>query len=530
MLALYRKYRPKTFDEILGQSVITETLKNQIITGDVAHAYLFLGTRGTGKTSAAKIMSRAVNCENPIAGNPCNKCKSCMGIVEEKILDVIEMDAASNNSVDDIRELKDKAAYPPSFTKKKVYIIDEVHMLSKGAFNALLKILEEPPEHILFILATTEPQKIPATIISRTQRFQFNRIQDKDICTELSKVLSEEGYEYDNKALSLIADHSDGSMRDALSILDQTINSHEDVLTEEIVRSTLGLTENQVFERIIDGAINQDSMLVLEQVDMVYRKGGNIPRFIESLLGHFRDLLLLKSTNVVPKNLSSSEEKAILEQVKFLSFDFLFKGIEILNSALFNLRFTEDSRLLCEVTLLKLIQFPNLPEEVQSASNTEKLNNKSTKPVVNQNINRSIETVEQVNKTHEVKAKETLNKGLEDDIIKNEKSLDMSDRDQLWERFQNVIRSKKPSTYALLKEASLHSFDSSQIVLAFKEGYTFHKRTIENQNNRGIILEAAKEVFGPITDFKTIISEEKDDKVDRLIETFGKDIVEIIED
>ena len=222
--ALYRQYRPKTFDEVLGQEHITRTLRQQVLKGNIGHAYLFSGTRGTGKTSAAKILSRAVNCLNPQDGNPCNECEICKGILDESLMDVIEMDAASNNSVDDVRDLKEKVIYPPSRARFKVYIIDEVHMLSKGAFNALLKTLEEPPKHLIFILATTEPERLPQTILSRCQRFDFKRITNKDIVLNMKNITGGLNVEIEDRVLSLIARNSDGAMRDALSLLDQCIS------------------------------------------------------------------------------------------------------------------------------------------------------------------------------------------------------------------------------------------------------------------------------------------------------------------
>src|SRR5690554_1038160 len=222
--ALYRQYRPKTFDELLGQSHITTTFKNQIKMGNIGHAYLFSGTRGTGKTSAAKIFSRAVNCLNPQGGNPCNECENCQGILDETIMDVIEMDAASHNSVEDIRDLRDKVVYPPSKVAYKVYIIDEVHMLSKSAFNALLKTLEEPPKHLIFLLATTEPERLPQTILSRCQRFDFRRITKQDMVLNMKKIIQDMDIQVDDRVLNLIASNSDGAMRDALSLLDQCIS------------------------------------------------------------------------------------------------------------------------------------------------------------------------------------------------------------------------------------------------------------------------------------------------------------------
>ena len=256
--ALYRQYRPKTFDEVLGQEHITTTLKNQIKSNNIGHAYLFAGTRGTGKTSTAKIFSRAVNCLNPIDGNPCNQCEICKGILNESIMDVIEMDAASNRKIEDIRELKDKVIYPPAKARYKIYIIDEVHMLTTQAFNALLKTLEEPPKHLIFILATTELQKLPQTILSRCQRFDFKRISSMDIVTNMQRIRDKLNIKIDDRVLKLIARNSDGAMRDALSLLDQCISYKTEDLTYEDALNILGIANTDFIFDLVDHIKNKD--------------------------------------------------------------------------------------------------------------------------------------------------------------------------------------------------------------------------------------------------------------------------------
>lgn len=534
MQALYRKYRPKTFDEISGQNTITETLKNQVINKDIAHAYLFLGTRGTGKTSAAKIMSRAVNCEDPIEGNPCNQCSTCLGILDERILDVIEMDAASNNSVDDIRELKDKAAYPPSLTKRKVYIIDEVHMLSKGAFNALLKILEEPPKHVLFILATTEPQKIPATIISRTQRFQFNRLKVEELIEEMARILTKENIDYDKEALLLIANHSDGSMRDALSILDQTLNLIEEKLCSQTVKDVLGLTDHEVLERIVDGILAKEPHLLLDQIETVYRRGKNMSRFLESIMEQYRDMLILKSTSSCPNHISLEEARVMEEQAGQFSYEELFSGIDIINKSIHDLKYAQDAKLICEVTILKLLQRESCVQNVLDGRSIKK-RNEFTKDIPTKKTleasSSDISSEDTIQNSLEEKSKEVvLNNSQADAIISKETNATSLEINEVWDKLLLKIRSLRPSTFALLREARLVSFEGEQLVIGFKEGFDFHKLAVENTVNKNIIIEAAESIKGKVSDFRTVTLAEEDPNIQRLKEIFGEDIVEVIDE
>src|SRR6056297_747914 len=278
--AIYRKFRPMDFDSVLGQEHITETIKKQIIKGTTAHAYLFSGIRGTGKTSTAKIFSRAVNCLNPQKGNPCNKCEICISTLKERNMDVVEMDAASNNSVEDIRDLREKVKFLPTKSKFKVYIVDEVHMLSKGAFNALLKTLEEPPEHLLFILATTEPEKIPATILSRCQRFDFKRLSVDDIIVNMKDICEQLGVEAEEKALRLIANSAEGAMRDALSILDRCLNLQDEIITYESVLDLLGTVNYNLIIDFTESIINKDVSTMMFQLDDILGEGKEIIQFL----------------------------------------------------------------------------------------------------------------------------------------------------------------------------------------------------------------------------------------------------------
>ncbi|WP_294549845.1 DNA polymerase III subunit gamma/tau [uncultured Pseudoflavonifractor sp.] len=292
--ALYRKWRPKTFDDVVGQSHITDTLKRQVATGRLSHAYLFTGTRGTGKTTCAKILARAVNCEHPVDGNPCNQCASCLGIENGSILDVLELDAASNNGVDQVRALRDEAVYTPAAVRKRVYIVDEVHMLSTAAFNALLKILEEPPEHLMFILATTELHKVPATIKSRCQQFAFKRILPGDIARRLNYVAEQEGINLTAEGAALLARLADGGLRDALSLLDQCVNPSGTIGEAEVL-SALGLAGNLETAALMEQIARGETAGALETMARLYGAGKDVGSLLNELSALARDLLIRKT-------------------------------------------------------------------------------------------------------------------------------------------------------------------------------------------------------------------------------------------
>ena len=293
--ALYRKYRPQTFDDVVGQGAVTQTLKTQLLSGHMSHAYLFTGSRGTGKTSCAKILSKAVNCLNPHNGNPCNVCEACRSIDAGTCMDVLEIDAASNNGVDNVRDLRDDAVYAPSQVKKRVYIIDEVHMLSISAFNALLKIIEEPPEHLLFILATTELHKVPATILSRCQRFSFRRITPEDIAARLQYVSYQEGIELDDGAARVLARLADGGMRDGLSLLDQCASATVGELNAQRVYECLGIAGEQTCGQMLSFAADQNTRGALELFNRLYADGKDVAALIDELASLCRDLMILKT-------------------------------------------------------------------------------------------------------------------------------------------------------------------------------------------------------------------------------------------
>jgi DNA polymerase-3 subunit gamma/tau len=353
--ALYRKWRPRSFDEVVGQPHITVTLKNELKSGRIAHAYLFTGSRGTGKTTCAKILAKAVNCLNPIDGNPCNTCVSCVGIDSGAILDVSEIDAASNNGVDNIRDLREEANFTPTSSFYRVYIIDEVHMLSAGAFNALLKTLEEPPKHVVFVLATTEVHKLPATILSRCQRFDFHRIPTEIIAQRLLYVCEKEGLNLTNDAAILIGRISDGGMRDALSLLDQCAAT-EGEITTDIVSRAAGLAGKDYLFDLTDAIAMHNSGAALEIIDKLHSDSCDMERLCEELIAHFRNLMVIKAVKNPDEIIRSTKEdiERFKSQAGNIPFEAVIHTLDRLQISLDRLRRASNRRVEMEMSLICL--------------------------------------------------------------------------------------------------------------------------------------------------------------------------------
>ena len=352
---LYRKWRPKTFEDVTGQPQVTQTLKQELVAGRIAHAYLFTGSRGTGKTTCAKILAKAINCLNPIDGEPCGTCEICRGIDEGSVTDVVEIDAASNNGVDNIRMLREEAGFTPAMAKYRVYIIDEVHMLSIGAFNALLKTLEEPPAHVVFILATTEVHKMPATILSRCQRFEFKRISPDDSAQRLCYIAREEGADLDDEAALLIARLADGALRDALSILDQCIGVSNHVTTE-VVCSTVGIVGREHLYQLVDAAASQNSAKALELIDQLYRGSKDMARLCEEFSVYFRNMMLIKTMKDARAFIPVSEEEfqSLTKQALSLSLTAILHGLDTIQDALEKIYRGANARITFEMTMIQL--------------------------------------------------------------------------------------------------------------------------------------------------------------------------------
>ena len=355
--ALYRKFRPDNFDDVKGQDHIVTTLTNQIKANRIGHAYLFCGTRGTGKTTVAKILAKAVNCEHPVNGSPCNECAMCKAIQAGTAMNVIEIDAASNNGVDNIREIREEVAYRPTEGKYKVYIIDEVHMLSTGAFNALLKTLEEPPSYVIFILATTEAHKIPITILSRCQRYDFHRISIDTIAARLSELLTAEGVEAEEKAVRYVAKKGDGSMRDALSLLDQCISFYlGQVLTYDKVLDVLGAVDTEVFSRLLRKVLSGDVTGSIHVLEDLITGGRELGQFVSDFTWYMRNLLLVKTSENPEEAIDVSSEnlKLLKEESGMTDVETLMRYIRIFSDLSNQIRFASQKRVLVEIALIKL--------------------------------------------------------------------------------------------------------------------------------------------------------------------------------
>lgn len=551
--ALYRKYRSKTFDELVGQDHITSALKHQISSGETSHAYLFSGTRGTGKTSAAKIFARAINCENGVGGNPCNECEICKGILNDRIMDVVEMDAASNNGVDDIRELKEKVIYPPSTSKYKVYIIDEVHMLSKGAFNALLKILEEPPKHLIFILATTEPEKIPQTILSRTQRFNFKRIAPDVIVENLKRITSLEDKNCYEEVYKLIANNCDGAMRDALSLLDQLLSFGKDEIDYKLATEILGIATNDILFELSDNLIEHDISSAFITLEEVYKNGKDISNLINDLIVHFRNLMITKTVKNPLELLYTTEIEKYKKQSEEIEVNKIVEILNVLNETLSSVKYAPDKRVIFEMSLIKINNLKDsygLEDRIKELENIISSGNISISKTntinsgIDVNIQRKIEEssnqydikskVDNVEISKEVliedNKKDDSQKNEEFDIIENGNvSLDLIKSD--WEEILNEIKEQRRlNISALLREAYIKSFSSNTLVIQYDEKFSFHYKAVSTNDNLEFLKEFLSKKYNGKIDVRIEIEDGKDRKkaVSKLESLFGKENIDKI--
>ena len=515
--ALYRKFRPLKFEDMVGQEHITKTIKNQIMAGRVGHAYLLNGGRGTGKTTTAKILARAINCLNPQNGEPCNECEICKAALAGSLTDIVEMDAASNNSVDDIRAIRDEVNFLPTLAKYRVYIIDEVHMLSTGAFNALLKTLEEPPAHVKFILATTEPQKLPATILSRCQRFDFKKISNEDISKRLQYVCDESKIEITKEALNIISVLAEGAMRDALSILERCLQEGNEKIDENLVKDLVGIPKLTFISQIIEAIVENDIEQTIKTVEDVMGQGKDLTNLLWELIKYTKDILVWKTTQKL--EIYSKEE---LEQIKSISEkvskERLLTMIYTLSELESEMKWSSQKAVLFEVAMIKLCQ-PILVENSSTVANSqglEDLNNRITQ------LEKKIEQVKPANGEATKSSKENIDKKetkAKSSEVKVEpvdlKSLNIS-KLEFWPKVINQLKEDRKmllATNLLNTVATL--LNDMTVGIVFQNGLTpFVKSLMERPENmqeltKLVSIECGKEMRIKLLDNQDAILKQK---------------------
>lgn len=558
--ALYRKHRPDSFDGIVGQDMVIRTLKNQIKNGQIAHAYLFCGPRGTGKTSTAKVFSKAINCENIKEDGPCGVCDVCESMASGSNMDIIEIDAASNNSVDDVRDLREKVKFPPTKGSYKVYIIDEVHMLSQGAFNALLKTLEEPPKHVVFILATTEPHKLPATILSRCQRFDFKRIGQGTIVEWIRSIAQKEGLDIEESALYSIARQAEGGARDALSLLDQSMGLYGKKISNEGILSILGTASQDFLFTTVDDLIAGRVQGLLEAINKLVDNGKDLSVFVKGLNGHLRDMLVAKLCDK-PSDLidrESSELDRLINQAQGASETRLVRAVEILSELLAYIKKSSQPRILLELALIKICR-PSQEDsydalidriellEKQVKDNSQRLPRQMTEAVAvyekEPSPNASIDIVERVPAKEDYESDPGPESSLEPDSIPMPKDegakAKVKDPMDNWSQILELVRKDRIAIYGLLADAKPR-LKENRLILYFPPMQGFYAAAIDKEDNKAYLEGLIKQLTGTDLRLKCLIEDEdmieaetvedEDYIVKKAIEIFGADSVEVLEE
>jgi DNA polymerase-3 subunit gamma/tau len=475
------KWRPQTFDLVVGQEPVTTTLQNAIRSGRIGHAYLFTGPRGVGKTTVARILAKAINCQQGPTPAPCNKCTRCQEITESRSLDVLEIDGASNRGINEMRDLRENVKYSPVGGKYKVIIIDEVHQLTPEAFNALLKTLEEPPSHVVFIFATTQPQKIPLTILSRCQRFDFRRIPTKQIVDRLSYILGQEKIQVEDSALARIAKKADGSLRDGQSLLDQVISYGGEKITEEDVSRALGLASRDLFFQLVEAAITRDSRGGLELVASVEEQGWDMEEFVDGLLEHLRHLLLAKTSPKSPelKDLSPADVHRYSEQSAKLEEEDLLRMIAIVSETDGALRYSSRPKFLLEMMVVKL-------SKMEATVHLKELMQSLNRLLTGKDVARPLVELPQESAQEEPTATQTV-------PLPQEPAGENLD---LWGQMLDRVQEKKTSLGAILRHGQLGQLEDQSLTIVFPKSCNFHREQAQKQKNREVIEEQASSILG----------------------------------
>lgn len=538
--ALYREWRPRDFSHMVGQNAIIETLRNQVISGRIAHAYLFCGSRGTGKTSTAKILAKAINCLHPVNGDPCGECENCKRADHDETLDMIEIDAASNNGVDEMRELRDTVKYPPQYGNYKVYIIDEVHMLSTSAFNALLKTLEEPPAHIVFILATTEPQKLPETILSRCQRFDFGRIPISQIAGRLKEAAVGSGAEVSDGALMLIARAADGGMRDALSILDMCLG-YNDHVDESLVRSILGTSDNAFLFEFCDALAARDAGKAFIMIDRVMRDGKDPAVFAKDICRHIRSLLIAKTSPDDPSvilDITREEAAEYRRQSETVTVSRLMKILDLYMSLETEMRYSSTPRLALENASLKSCLRIDDPDDQAINDRISELE-KRIDALSSQKVSGSISVPGPLRQVSAQKDKTAAERPAPETAPVTKASASAADAD-IWREVMSVVRQKDMTAWSFLSQGSPIGFRDGKYCwqASRKEGEQQFILALNKPERSRMISDVLKEISGRECMFTAVprdsahaADNSNDDAyLETIYETFGRGPVNIVDE
>ncbi len=534
--ALYRQWRPAAFSQVIGQKAIIDTLRNQVITQRIAHAYLFCGSRGTGKTSTAKILAKAINCENPENGDPCGKCENCIRVQNEESLDIIEIDAASNNGVDEIRDLRETVKYPPQYGRYKVYIIDEVHMLSSSAFNALLKTLEEPPAHIVFILATTEPQKLPATILSRCQRFDFGRISSADICNRLREAAESSGADFTEDALMHIARAAEGGMRDALSILDMCIGYGKPI-TDELVQNVLGTNDQAFLFRFAEAIEQENASECFKMINQLMRNGRDPAVFAHEFAAHIRALLITACCGKEASGLLETTDENIQEykhQSEGFTISRLMSILDLFLSLENNMRYASSPRLALENASLKCCI---RTKETDARALSDRID-EIEKKLLNPNMFTPGHQTGSIPKKQQNKAAAVPISSESGQEAAERKTTSGNTPMEIWKKATDLIRKKEPAIIAMLSQGQFIRREGDLFIWQAKEAGSFFTTALNQKDRKEKISAFLSECCGESCRFQAVEpaapekqSTEKNepDNLDPLMETFGREAVRIVE-